>query len=164
MDFGGLGGPSQQAWGWNYPPSTVYRNPVDPHALKDLNLYQDSFDTAHQTNNGRPLLRPRLPSIFGNSHALSDGNSRTEGPSIGSTRPPPQAMYMNDGPSKSTHTARSAVPTTYSTATTVGRRNISKSLDWEGHKPQIKQIYLDNDDTLPQTMRYMESYFDFKAS
>ena len=60
--------------------------------------------------------------------------------------------------------AASPVPAVNPLTRTTSRRSKYRNLDWDGAKARIKELYLDEDRTLQETMRIMKEAHSFDAS
>ena len=74
---------------------------------------------------------------------------------LGHRSPEPSSNILHDEPNS---TSMAAPPRTAS------RRSKYKGLDWDEHKPKIKELYLDEDRSLSETMRIMKEAYSFNAS
>jgi hypothetical protein len=141
-------------------PASTDWHPLRHHHQEDHHAAQ-RFHT-----NGSSFPRPTLPNLpppyapqpYNVSHAHGVvGGPVDDAPPSGALANITNVMHAADV----TESTTSAQPDRASTA---GRRTIRKDLDWEGNKLRIKEMYIDDNKTLDDTMRQMNEQFGFVAS
>lgn len=165
FNFDGSEGNAQHYWG-DYQAVASHSTSEELRLRTSTGHHQSNHHVARQPQGtGFSLPQPRLYPGFRHNFEQLDSFNQSYGLVSGSMGPPPQTRYVNTSSfPNATNRTFSAASTIDDGTTTTKRRNISKQIDWEKHKPELKKMYLDEGKTLNQTIQDMKDQFTFVAS
>ena len=158
---------------WTGSPNSLYRS-FSPSS-QYLQFLLASADPNFDENNPGSVAPDFLSIRRSQTRSIGSGNSprqsgiqapvaNTLPPSASSNRNPLSPITVNCRPPPSPEERSSHGPTLEKTQTPGSRGSRFSPSQWESHRGKIKELFMDNDKSLDETMKFMANHYSFTPS
>jgi Clr5 domain len=159
---------------WNGSPTSPYRS-FSPSS-QYLSFFLASANPTADENYAGSVAPDFLSIRRSQTRSIGSGNSPRQGgmqtsftnvrpQSANSNRHPLSPITVNNcRPSQPQEQRSSHVPAAQKTQPSVSRGSRFSASLWESHRAKIKELFMDNDKSLDETMKFMEENFSFSPS